>query len=203
MEANGCSREKIKVKGGRQKGSSLTGQWTGRETFSTLILIVSISMTTFQCLCPIKAPTLWVCSPHTNVFWQRCAAPVCQWLHCFQLWKSIGPFSWDLCQYFRWVIDTTRLLQSYWKTVKKVCMVVAFVFKMTGSYLCAFVFWAFVTFTKESFFVNDSFDQQFLSTCFSPSFAHKPREVVYVALAAAHQASHTISHIWHPRNCCS
>lgn len=82
-------------------------------------------MTTFQCWCPMKAPTLWVCSPHTNVFWQRCAAPVCQWLRCFQLWKSIGPFSWDLCQYFRWVIDTTRLLQSHWKTVEKVCMVFA------------------------------------------------------------------------------
>lgn len=135
MEANGCGREKIKVKGGRQKGFSLTGQWTGRETFSTMILIVSISMTTFQCFCPIKAPTLWVCSAHTNVFWQRCAAPVCQWVHSFQLWKSIGPFSWDLAS-IRWVIDTTRLLQSHWKTVEKVCMVVALCSKRQDS-ICA------------------------------------------------------------------
>lgn len=147
-------------------------------------------MTTFQCLCPIKAPTLWVCSPHTNVFWQRCATPVCQWLHCFQLWKSIGPFSWDLCQYFCWVIDTTRLLQSHWKTVEKVCMVVAFVVKMTGSYFCAFVFWAFVIVTKEYFLwmtaLTSSFSVPLLSIictqtkksglccpgCSAPGFTH-------------------------------
>lgn len=193
MEANGCSREKIKVKGGQQNGSSLTGQWTGRETFSTLILIVSISMTTFQCWCPMKAPTLWVCSPHTNVFWQRCAAPVCQWLRCFQLWKSIGPFSWDLCQYFRWVIDTTRLLQSHWKTVEKVCMVVAFVFKMTGSYLCAFVFWAFVTFTKESFLWMTALTSSF-SVPASLQHLHTNREKWFMLPWLQRTRLHTLFH---------
>lgn len=38
-------------------------------------------------------------------------------------------------------------------------------------------------------------DQLFLRFCFSPSFPHKPREVVYVALAAARQALNTFSHL--------